>query len=62
MVSLRHYRQVYLRYIKQLLLMMQGEIEVSTAQKSLLEEEWTLCKHICPHIAGGEAIAGRNFW
>ncbi|XP_043225859.1 mitogen-activated protein kinase kinase kinase 4-like [Amphibalanus amphitrite] len=53
--------EVYLRYIKQLLLMMQGEIEVSAAQKSLLEEEWTLCKHICPHIAGGEAIAGRNF-
>ncbi|XP_037079142.1 mitogen-activated protein kinase kinase kinase 4-like [Pollicipes pollicipes] len=53
--------EVYLYYIKRLLLMMQGEIEVSAAQKNLLEEEWAFAKCICPHIASGEAIAGRNF-
>lgn len=41
---------------------MQRSKQASDGLKSVIEEEWTFSKEICPFIIGGEARAGHKYW
>ncbi|XP_046391955.1 mitogen-activated protein kinase kinase kinase 4 isoform X2 [Ischnura elegans] len=61
-ISMKNVLEAYLEYLQQWVLMVQQEsLLISTYQKNLLEEEWLFVKSTCPHIPGGEALAGNSF-
>ncbi|XP_071455786.1 mitogen-activated protein kinase kinase kinase 4 [Hetaerina americana] len=61
-ITMKNVLETYLEYMQQWVLMVQQEsLLISTYQKSLLEEEWSFVKSTCPHIPGGEALAGDSF-
>lgn len=55
--------EVYLCYLQGFVTMIQSDStpQISTYQKSLLEEEWHFIKQVCPHIPEGESFSGNTF-